>query len=70
MTLLQVLSFLEVFIHIFSCLVSRHAPGGSTQTFYQFSVYFSLRNVSNFLDPKIVNLVIHVIILHTYMLAL
>ena len=49
------LSFLELFIHIVSYLVSRHAPDVSTQIFYQYSVYFSLRNISNFLDPKIVN---------------
>lgn len=42
MALLRGLSSLEVFIHIFTRLGSRHAPDVSTQTFYQFSVYFGL----------------------------
>lgn len=63
MALLQGLSFLKVFIHIFTCLGNMHAPSVSTQTFHQFSVYFNLRNVPNFLDPEVVNLVIYIIII-------
>lgn len=35
-----------------------HAPRVGTPAFRQFPVHFNLRNVSGFLDPKIVNLVI------------
>lgn len=66
MALLQSLSFLKVFIHIFTWLVNMHSPSVSTQTFYQLSVYFNLRNVPNFLDPEIVNLVIYKIIIVVY----
>lgn len=63
MALLQGLSFLKVFIHIFTRLANMHAPSVSTQTFYQFSVYFNLRNVPNFLDPKTVNTVIYILVI-------
>lgn len=39
MALLQNLSVLEVFIHIFMCLIDTHAPSVSTQTLYHFFVY-------------------------------